>query len=200
MCISKPLFLAATIIAFAGTAHGQKITSCGSQSVIPSALNLRAEGTAELVGDLQFSCVNSQSPTFTGQVTAFLPAPVTSKLLTTDTPATGPQTEATLFICASTPCSSTTAGVTAYVGIISANFGNQILFTGLNFPMGTFWGRISNVRGERQRSYSFADSDDRDRADSGQRQWHIFLNISFHGRIHIQDLGRSVATGQPQRP
>jgi Bacterial Ig-like domain (group 3) len=131
---------------FAAGAYGQNIVSCSNsspQSVYPGPLNLRAEGTTELVGDLQFSCSNTGAPTATGILSAFLSAPVTSKLLTTDSTATPAFTEATLFICAgASACTSAVAQVTSS-GTIS---GNQAVFTNLSFPAGQFTGRISNVR------------------------------------------------------
>jgi len=131
-------FLVLTVgaLAFAGASYGQgNITSCSvlgqGLGVVPGALNLRGEGTTELVGDLQFQCVNSGATTSTGTITAFLSAPVTSKLLTTAT-AGSPVTEATLFL-----------GGTVYPGLIA---GNQVSFSNVTFPAGSFTSRISDVR------------------------------------------------------
>jgi len=135
------LFLAAGSLAFAAASYGQNIVSCANttpQAVFPGPLNLRDEGTTELVGDVQFSCSNTGAPTATGAVSTFLSAPVTSKVL----PPAGPATEATLFVCTAAPCTATNASAT----ISGTVAGQQISFANVAFPAGTFFGRISNVR------------------------------------------------------
>jgi len=140
------LVIAAGAMVFAGASYAQDITSCSNntppaQPVLPGPLNLRAEGTTELVGDIAFNCSNGGAPSATGSVSAFLSAPVTSKALTGGL--TG--TEATLFICSSAANCATNPPTAATVVSGTVN-GQQIAFTGVAFPAGQFWGRISNVR------------------------------------------------------
>jgi hypothetical protein len=164
---TKLFGLAAMATLFAGASYGQ-ITGCATQLATTVAGNLvstgatnpgpstmRAEGTTELAGDLQFGCVSSGATT-TGTLTVFTSAPATSKVTVA---ATG-TTEAALFICAlasptstavvaanscSTPNIGFATGVTAgpYYGTIT---GNTISFSGITLPATAFLARIANVR------------------------------------------------------
>lgn len=152
------LLMSAGALVFGGASFAQNITSCSDpasaggqtslQATVPGPLNLRAEGTTELTGDVLFSCLNgSGAPTATGAVSEFLSAPVTSKVVTAATGAT----EATLFICTTLAACATNpmpnplpAGVTSYQGTIN---GSQVSFVNVSFPAANFFfGRISNVR------------------------------------------------------
>jgi hypothetical protein len=149
--LSLGLFAAAC----AGLSYGQ-IATCAADTVatggqISSAANpgprsLRAEGTTELVADFQFNCTSAAAGT--GTLSAFLSVAVTSRVNANN--GATPFTEATLFICTTAVlCNSVAAPVPA-AGTVSATYGvvsgQQIRFSGITFPAGTFFGRVSNVR------------------------------------------------------
>jgi len=158
----KVLGLAALATLFAGVSFGQTtILSCAVATPVanPGPASLRAEGTTELTGDFQFSCNMSASAAVTAAtITTFMSAPVTSKLLSTNTALTGPLTEATLFLGSTNALftgappaatgANTWAGGTFASGIVT---GNSITFSGLTLPAGgapanTIYGRIANIR------------------------------------------------------
>jgi len=146
---TKLLGLAAFATVFVGASYGQAITACTAgtnpttQTTSPGPTSLRAEGTTELVGDILFYC-NNGGALGTGSLQSFLSGPVTSKLNSNDTTATGPLTEASLFLCAgvTTACNNVLADFVAY-GTVS---GNAVTFSNIPIPAGNFSGRISNIR------------------------------------------------------
>jgi hypothetical protein len=155
---TKLLGLAAVATLFAGASYGQGITACTTTGaglgVTPGPTNMRAEGTNELAGDLNFTCTNTLTST-TATVTTFASAPVTSQALSSAAlsaanaaiPGSGPAggTEAALFICLATACTPGAAGATGgpYYGTIS---GNQITFSSVTIPAANFFGIVKNVR------------------------------------------------------
>src|ERR1700732_4379608 len=130
---TKLLGLAAVATLFAGASYGQGITACTTTGaglgVTPGPTNMRAEGTNELAGGLNFTCTNTLTST-TATVTTFASAPVTSQALSSAAlsaanaaiPGSGPAggTEAALFICLATACTPGAAGATGgpYYGTI----------------------------------------------------------------------------------
>ena len=122
--ISKKVFgLAGVATVFAGMAFGQ--ATCGSPTAAPAII--RAEGTAEQLPTLAFTCTAPSSGSFaagTASLQLFIsPAlPVTSKVTTS------PATEARLTM-------SGTAGATAvYYGSVS---GSTVSFSGIILPLPT---------------------------------------------------------------
>jgi len=121
----KVLGLAGTAITFAGMAFGQSTCAGGA----PQTNIIRAEGTAEQVGQLIVTCTGS-GVAGTGSLQVFVSPslPVTSRVITA---ATG-ETEAVAAI-----------GGTQFLGTVS---GSTINFSNLVLPAGTFTITISNVR------------------------------------------------------
>jgi len=121
----KVLGLAGAAITFAGMAFGQSTCTGGA----PQTNIIRAEGTAEQVGQLVISCTGS-GVAGTGSLQVFVSPslPVTSRVITA---ATG-ETEAVAVI-----------GSTQFLGTVS---GSTINFSSLVLPAGSFNITISNVR------------------------------------------------------
>lgn len=149
---TKLLGLAAFATVFAGASYGQAITSCLGEGATPGPTNMRAEGTTELAGNAVFHCSSTALAASVSTVTSFATAPVTSQLLASDTVASGPLTEAALFICADAAantfggCTSATAGAQGpFFGLVS---GTQITFPAITITtaLGGFSGIIYNVR------------------------------------------------------
>jgi hypothetical protein len=149
---TKLLGLAALATLFAGASYGQGITGCTNVGVVPGPTNMRAEGTTELAGAAWFHCNSSVLTASVTTVSVFATAPVTSQLLSTNTPGQT-FTEATLFICpdtavntANATCTSANATEGPFQGTVN---GTQITFAGATLQIttgGGFSGIIYDVR------------------------------------------------------
>jgi hypothetical protein len=130
---TKILGLAALATAFAGASYGQSPVTITAVSATQGALNLRAEGTTELLG--QVSVTITSTTAATGSMTVFLNAPVTSPAASGAT-AANPITTAVLSYNGA-----------SYNGIVSGPTGNQLVFSNVAFPAAAgIVATISNVR------------------------------------------------------
>lgn len=131
---TKLLGVAAMSTLLAGMSYGQQFTISASTAV-QGALNLRAEGTTELVSPLTFNIANTGAGT-TGTITIFLNAPVTSALIVGGFGTTN----ATLNL-----------GGNNYAGTVGGATGNQLTFSGfggagVQIPAGASVATVSAVR------------------------------------------------------
>jgi len=141
---SKIFGLAGTAVVFAGMAFGQGQTTCGAP--VSTTNIIRAEGTAEQVAAVTFTCTNTTgvaqpagSLGINAQVFLSPSLPVTSRVIVSGTS----QTEATLTI--------TSSSGPAPVAILGTVSGSTINFSGTTPTAalaigGTFTMTISNVR------------------------------------------------------
>jgi hypothetical protein len=138
MSVNRRIFgLASSALVFAGMAFGQAALVCTTQPTIPvNTLELRAEGSEELVSDVVLNCNGTTAP-LTGTVTATL---ASTGNLTITSKTVGSATEATLLISNT----STSALITTVAGTI--NSAGQVVFQNVTFPQVNFTMRVSDVR------------------------------------------------------
>ncbi len=129
----KWILLLAVVTLFASLASAQSSSSINCQTSGGVPLIVRAEGTAELTGDVVLTCTGGVGvPTFNINFQIFLNTDITSRLLTGG----GGNTEALLLVDEK-PASQAVLNVNAFRGVIGAG-GQNLQWNGVPFtPPGT---------------------------------------------------------------
>jgi len=138
MSVNRKIFgLASSVLIFSGMAYGQALV-CVTQPTVPvNSIELRLEGTTELVSDFVTAC-NGTATALVGNVSATISGvgnlPITSKSIG------GGLTEATLQLIDNSGGDHATVTVS---GVVS---GSNVSFSPVTFPIYNFKMEISNVR------------------------------------------------------
>jgi len=138
MSVNRRIFgLASSALVFAGMAFGQALVCTTAATVPVNSIEVRLEGTTELVSDYVETC-NGTTSALTGNVSGTISG--TGNLTITSKSIGGGNTEATLQIIDN----SGGGNATKYVaGVVN---GNTVNFPSVTFPTYNFKLQISNVR------------------------------------------------------
>lgn len=143
----KWILLLAVVTLFASLASAQTNINCQTSGGVP--LIVRAEGTAELVGDVVLTCTGGVGvPTFPINFQIFLNTDITSRLLTSASAGYASGSTEALLLVGEPSASAAVLGTNAYRGFIGTG-GQNLQWNGIQFtPPGTgsVTLRFTNIR------------------------------------------------------
>jgi hypothetical protein len=141
MSVNRRIFgLASAALAFAGVSFGQALVCVTAPTVPVNSIEVRLEGTTELVSDYVETC-NGTTSALVGNVSGTISG--TGNLTISSRSQTGGVTEATLQIIDNRTPPANVAATQYIAGTVS---GNTVNFPNVTFPQYNFRLQISNIR------------------------------------------------------